>query len=682
MHWGCQFTPDSTALSKSDATLTAFYAGKCENTVQKLPPKQALPSKVSASKPVGRVITLSAAKQHLLLCRALPCWKDNFKIYYLSLRILSHHKVAWQITMGSKAGPRLNKYGEVVADRLSAGKNTHILLLLGLLILTVVCLIAIGIIIMTHIRPAGDTLSQPSPTIGSTLVLPLSQAAAPTLTRPPSAIEGSWESLPVIPTPAPTPTLYPCWIDPGPTLRDSWTAQLRQNLGCPTTEERGEITAYQPFELGFMLWRSDTAQIYVFFDDGSTQLLQDTWREGEPEYPCLDNVTPARTPPTPRRGLGKAWCIEPKLRSRLGNALADERGDYRSLQDFEHGAMVVIPERERAYLLFLEPHSSVLLPFCQDMATAAQSEDWNSVLLIAVAARDTYGDSLGAILVQLPHETCDFAGLLAQAGKQLAQQHYLQGTYDDVKDTVQRVLTILDLPDVPPVDPLIQRDMVILRTCAGYQQAMAAEDREAALAVLEPIAAYQNEAGFHNDFTNLCGFGLLAAKANAQPPTPTPTPRPPRTPSTGTGGGETCIPQLPGLMQPANEVTLAAGYDSVPFSWEGGQLCGDQVWQVTINGEPQFCPPATVGQAWCRIPGVPGQYSWRVEIWANGRVVPGMISASRTFYAQPSQPDPCAIDSDGDGVKDCRDQCPNQQGPDGQDKPGCPQQQSPFRVSG
>jgi len=296
--------------------------------------------------------------------------------------------------MGGQAKSWLNEYGEIVANRLSAGKSTKILLPLGILLLSTISLIAVGIMAITRIGSADEITLLTLPTTVPTISLPVIQNEDLILTSPtPVLVEGSWESFQVIPTPAPTPTLYPCWLDPGLTLRNSWTAQLRQKLGCPTTEERGIITAYQPFERGFMLWRADTEQIYVFFDDGSTQLLQDTWREGDPEYTCPDRATPSQTPPTPRRGFGRAWCIERNLRQRLGNALADESGDYRLVQDFEHGAMIVIPERQQAYLFSIET-SGFVLTICQQMVAYAQQEQWGEVLSQAESARTRYGDTL------------------------------------------------------------------------------------------------------------------------------------------------------------------------------------------------------------------------------------------------------------------------------------------------
>jgi hypothetical protein len=145
------------------------------------------------------------------------------------------------------------------------------------------------------------------------------------------------------------PTVYPlvaCATGPGPSFAGAWTAgNLRATLGCATKPEASPSTSFEPFANGFMVWRGDTRRAYVFYKDGAWQEFADTWAEGQPEYGCIDAYTPAQTPPTPHRGFGKVWCEQPGVRDRLGAALQDEIGNDRAVQDFENGAMLLIPER-------------------------------------------------------------------------------------------------------------------------------------------------------------------------------------------------------------------------------------------------------------------------------------------------------------------------------------------------
>ena len=140
--------------------------------------------------------------------------------------------------------------------------------------------------------------------------------------------------------------LAACATGPGSSFADAWSAgNLRTTLGCPTKPEASLTTSFEPFANGFMVWRGDTRRVTVFYQDGAWQEFPDTWAEGQPEYGCTDAYTPAQTPPTPHRGFGKVWCAQPGVRDQLGAALQDEMGNDRPVQDFENGAMLLIPER-------------------------------------------------------------------------------------------------------------------------------------------------------------------------------------------------------------------------------------------------------------------------------------------------------------------------------------------------
>ena len=90
---------------------------------------------------------------------------------------------------------------------------------------------------------------------------------------------------------------------------------------CPVTQA-SVSAAYQPFENGVMVWRGDTRQIYVLFNDGTYQTAADTWVEGE----TFDD---GRTPPegriAPARGFGKLWFTNSSVQQRLGWATAEEQ---------------------------------------------------------------------------------------------------------------------------------------------------------------------------------------------------------------------------------------------------------------------------------------------------------------------------------------------------------------------
>ncbi len=85
-------------------------------------------------------------------------------------------------------------------------------------------------------------------------------------------------------------------------------------IKCPLTHDY-VWAAYEPFEGGHMVWRSDTRQIYVLYDDATYETYEDTWNEGDP-------IDIEGTPPpglsSPVRGFGKLWASQPGVREKLG----------------------------------------------------------------------------------------------------------------------------------------------------------------------------------------------------------------------------------------------------------------------------------------------------------------------------------------------------------------------------
>jgi hypothetical protein len=91
---------------------------------------------------------------------------------------------------------------------------------------------------------------------------------------------------------------------------------------CPFTQD-AIWAAYQPFERGQIVWRSDTREITVLHDDGSYETHKDTWQEGE-------TIKLPGTPPpglyAPVRGFGSLCAGRPDLQERLGWATTPETG--------------------------------------------------------------------------------------------------------------------------------------------------------------------------------------------------------------------------------------------------------------------------------------------------------------------------------------------------------------------
>jgi hypothetical protein len=146
---------------------------------------------------------------------------------------------------------------------------------------------------------------------------------------------GAWP-----PPPGPTPPPSGCAITPVLGLGNVWFtySQVRDKIGCATAAEVTVWGAEEPFQGGYMFWRSDETYVYVLYNNGTWQGYDDTWVEGEPPF------DPGIVPPygyyQPIRGFGKVWRNNLAVRNGLGWATTEERGLYGAIQPFEHGVML------------------------------------------------------------------------------------------------------------------------------------------------------------------------------------------------------------------------------------------------------------------------------------------------------------------------------------------------------
>jgi hypothetical protein len=127
-----------------------------------------------------------------------------------------------------------------------------------------------------------------------------------------------------------------------------------QGDGCPTSAAADVGASYQEFENGFMIWRQDTNEIYVFYSDGTASyfLQQDYAQLPDPvikEAPPLDRQIPGG-------GFGKVWFNAPNVELKLGWALSDEQGFTTRVQGV---AQAREPRPEFAFYLTL-PGSEVI----------------------------------------------------------------------------------------------------------------------------------------------------------------------------------------------------------------------------------------------------------------------------------------------------------------------------------
>jgi|GEM_PF-2383961 len=139
------------------------------------------------------------------------------------------------------------------------------------------------------------------------------------------------EALAIAPSP---PTPAACRIAVAGEVSSHW---VRSELGCPSASARVVWSAYQPFERGFLLWRSDTDVAYVFTGDGNWRPLADRWNEGM-SVPSRGNAPPGLQAPV--RGFGYVWGTYEDIFQGLGWATDKEKGFCAWVQPFDRGFLL------------------------------------------------------------------------------------------------------------------------------------------------------------------------------------------------------------------------------------------------------------------------------------------------------------------------------------------------------
>jgi hypothetical protein len=144
----------------------------------------------------------------------------------------------------------------------------------------------------------------------------------------------------------------------GPALANTAWA-YRDAIGCAYAYPSDRQIAHQPFQNGAMFWvqgigsRLGSGIIVVIRDPATGAMTwrtyNNTWYDGQPE-------SGGETPPPglyePVRGFGKIWRDYPDVRAALGWATAPELGNQGEYYGFERGALLLVRDTDRVYVLY------------------------------------------------------------------------------------------------------------------------------------------------------------------------------------------------------------------------------------------------------------------------------------------------------------------------------------------
>jgi serine/threonine protein kinase len=201
----------------------------------------------------------------------------------------------------------------------------------------------------TQTAEAMPTTTQPQPTAtapATTTELPITDTPMPIPTDtpiPPTETPVTPTDTPVIPTDTPIPPTYTptpaCGLPTDPTLAPLWD---RARLGCPTASSAITWAAWESFERGYMLWRSDTDNVYILNMQGGTNLSAGTWELRTDTWDGSNPDGVGLSPPPglyePVRGFGWLWrTYLGGPGSQLGWAREEEKGFCANFQPFDAG---------------------------------------------------------------------------------------------------------------------------------------------------------------------------------------------------------------------------------------------------------------------------------------------------------------------------------------------------------
>lgn len=158
----------------------------------------------------------------------------------------------------------------------------------------------------------------------------------------------------LVPTTASAPTSCPVPPSGGFGTAFAGDPTLIQLIGCPVGATTPVSSASQLFQQGGMFWlQGPPPVIYALLGSGRFQRYDDTYNA------ATDPFSGGETPPSgllePVRGFGKVWRTYPDVRAGLGWATTDESGSTATMQLFDRGQMVYLPQRGEIIIMAFDP---------------------------------------------------------------------------------------------------------------------------------------------------------------------------------------------------------------------------------------------------------------------------------------------------------------------------------------
>lgn len=105
-------------------------------------------------------------------------------------------------------------------------------------------------------------------------------------------------------------------------------------VNAPTTSTT-VYAAYQPYDGGFMIWRSDSGDIFVFYNFGAVSTYPVSYYGSFPENPVTLPTPPGKVRPI--SGFGRVWGSQPYFQAQLGWAVAPEQGYTMTIENLSDG---------------------------------------------------------------------------------------------------------------------------------------------------------------------------------------------------------------------------------------------------------------------------------------------------------------------------------------------------------